>query len=62
MITMLSLLLAAANPSAAPVATVDAGTLSGARDGDVRIFKGIPYAAPPTGEFRWRPPAPAAPW
>jgi para-nitrobenzyl esterase len=31
-------------------------------DGRVRIFKGIPYAAPPVGELRWKEPKPAAPW
>jgi para-nitrobenzyl esterase len=31
-------------------------------DGKIRIFKTIPYAAPPVGEFRWQPPRPAAPW
>ena len=29
---------------------------------DVRVFKGIPYAAPPTGDQRWRAPKPAAKW
>ena len=32
------------------------------RDGPVRVFKGIPYAAPPIGTLRWRPPQAALPW
>jgi para-nitrobenzyl esterase len=43
---------------------VDAGMLSGtaSADGRVRIFRGVPYAAPPVGPLRWRAPEPAAPW
>jgi para-nitrobenzyl esterase len=38
-----------------------AGVLSGvpAADPSVRVFKGIPYAAPPVGDLRWKPPQPA---
>ena len=31
-------------------------------DADVRVYKGIPYAAPPVGPLRWRAPAPVTPW
>ena len=43
---------------------VDTGLLSGAagKDPDVRVFKGIPFAAPPVGDLRWRAPQPAAEW
>ena len=43
---------------------LDTGTISGAAAGspDVRVFKGIPYAAPPVGDLRWRAPKPAAHW
>src|SRR5262245_55208624 len=29
---------------------------------EVRVFKGVPFAAPPIGDLRWRPPAPAKHW
>src|ERR1700716_946235 len=28
----------------------------------VRAFLGVPFAAPPVGALRWKPPQPAAPW
>lgn len=41
---------------------VDSGQLQGEITGGIVSFKGIPYAAPPIGELRWRAPQPVAPW
>lgn len=38
------------------------GSLRGHRAGDGGTFLGIPYAAPPVGALRWRPPQPPQPW
>jgi len=42
----------------------DAGNISGTTnsDGSVQIFKGIPFAAPPVGDLRWKAPQPVKPW
>ncbi|MGD0606520.1 MAG: carboxylesterase family protein [Streptosporangiaceae bacterium] len=44
------------------VVTTTGGTLRGTTVGPAAEFLGIPYAAPPVGPLRWRPPQPAAPW
>lgn len=41
---------------------VDGGLISGTVDDGVRIFKGIPYAAPPVGDLRWKEPQPVEDW
>jgi para-nitrobenzyl esterase len=40
------------------------GVLEGviSADGQVRTFKGVPFAAPPVGPLRWKAPQPVAPW
>jgi para-nitrobenzyl esterase len=41
---------------------IDSGKLKGASQDGVTSFKGIPFAAPPVGDLRWRPPQPVKPW
>jgi para-nitrobenzyl esterase len=50
--------------SAADEVTVENGKLQGTTNEDhsVRMFKGIPFAAPPVGDLRWKAPRPAANW
>lgn len=43
------------------VRTAD-GVYTGTAVNGVRAYKGIPYAAPPLGSLRWKPPQPLAPW
>jgi para-nitrobenzyl esterase len=38
------------------------GAIAGTLDGDVRVFRGIPFAAPPIGARRWAPAEPPQPW
>lgn len=63
--TSLAALLATAASAApvAPVVAIDTGNVAGERTADGRLlFRGIPFAAPPVGPLRFRPPAPARAW
>jgi para-nitrobenzyl esterase len=62
LIVMLVAGLVARGASSNPEVKIDTGKIKGKSDRSVRSFLGIPYAAPPVGDLRWKPPAPAAEW
>jgi para-nitrobenzyl esterase len=45
-----------------PTVNAPAGAIQGGVDGDLRVFKGLPYAQPPVGAMRWQPPAELPAW
>src|SRR5512133_1745973 len=45
-----------------PVINTENGTVSGYKSGEISIFKGIPFAAPPIGDLRWKAPQPVKNW
>ncbi len=57
-------LLTAGAVQAADQVKVDSGILEGTvgTDPSVRVFKGVPFAAPPVAELRWKEPQPVAEW
>ena len=52
----------ASGSGAGPVVPTGDGPVRGVTAGGINEFLGIPYAAPPTGNLRWRPPQPPAEW
>jgi len=45
-----------------PTVKINSGWLKGISNDTVSVFKGIPFAAPPVGEYRWRPPQAVVSW
>ncbi|HYC96136.1 MAG TPA: carboxylesterase family protein, partial [Sphingomicrobium sp.] len=54
--------VAAGAKPAAPIVTIDSGKLAGNEADGMMSFLGIPYAAPPTDDLRWRAPQPVKAW
>src|SRR5690625_7935906 len=42
--------------------TVEQGVLQGKTEGNLTVFKGVPFAKPPVGELRWKAPQPPEIW
>jgi para-nitrobenzyl esterase len=62
MFCSLLMLCGSALAATPPMVEAPAGKLQGVAEGKVHAFKGIPYAAPPVGTLRWKPPLPAPTW
>jgi para-nitrobenzyl esterase len=61
-LVLISSAIAGTTPLGAPVIHLTAGTLVGRLQGSTSVFEGIPFAAPPIGNLRWREPQPVANW
>jgi para-nitrobenzyl esterase len=59
---MANLSVAAAVPSDPTQVTIAAGPIQGSAEGETIAFRGIPYAAAPVADLRWRAPQPVKPW
>src|SRR5262245_57320302 len=53
---------AASRSSGDPTVTIEGGAVRGVAVAGGYAFRGLPYAAAPTGNLRWRPPQPPAAW
>jgi len=53
---------ACGSSSLTPIVEVTGGTIEGVTENEIISFKGIPFAAPPVGDLRWKSPQPVIPW
>lgn len=61
-IVALALVLGACTKLQPNQVKTELGIVQGTIEDSLRVFKGIPFAAPPVGDLRWKAPQPAAPW
>jgi hypothetical protein len=61
-LSLVSCAIAAGQNHEIPLVTLDGGPIIGVIKGESAMFLGIPYASPPIGDLRWRPPEIMPPW
>ncbi len=61
-VALLTLFVLFRGTASAETVKVEGGLLKGTVEDGLRVYRGIPYAAPPIGDLRWRPPQPAPKW
>jgi para-nitrobenzyl esterase len=63
-ILTIAIVLSGCNKEKLPEArvTIKDGVIQGTVEDSIAVFRGIPFAAPPTGELRWKAPQPVKPW
>lgn len=59
---ILMLLAAGCSKQLTPLVKVDDGMVQGTTENGLTVFRGIPFAAPPVGDLRWKAPQPASKW
>ena len=64
LLLIIILVLASCSSDSNPVLTIEGGMIQGVATTTegVTVYKGVPYAAPPVGNLRWREPQPVQPW
>ena len=58
----IALLMTVSAAAQVPIVKTASGKVSGVVENGVNVYKGIPYAAPPVGDLRWKQPQPAKSW
>jgi para-nitrobenzyl esterase len=61
-LVLAAMLVAPCGASSGQQVSIESGVVEGKQAGSLRVFLGIPYAAPPVGDLRWKPPVLPAKW
>jgi len=62
LVSLLAALMIVQTPVSRPVVQTSSGPVQGVVTDGIQRFQGLPFAAPPVGPLRWRPPQPTASW